>query len=633
MLYWGGGTLVALALAAIAVFAPSALSAKTLERGIALIGRMPARWYALGVGLIASALSAFFSSAVFQHAASTSDELAQLWQSRILLSGRWSLPVDANPEFFGLDTVVDAGEWYSQFPVGGPLLLALGGLIGAPWIVNVLCAGIASIAMYAFARRAYGESVGRTVAAVFATTPSIVIMSGTMMNHVPVLMLAVCTLALLTEWDRYESAGRSRWCAAAIGLLLGVMATLRPIDAAIVIVVTAVFQCVIMLREPRRFSDWFFQGVAGVIGASPLFIANKATTGRWTQLAYEVQWGAGHGLGFHTDPYGHPYTFMMGLERMVTYVSELNMFVTAWPVPVVVLAIISLLLIRKVDRWDVLLLALFFVQLLVHGAYWGVGEFLGPRFLFTALPTLVVLVARAPHLLQDRLRVPARRGVLVFFVACAVITWCVPAAPLNAWGLARIARDARRTLRVDPAKVVREAQVHNAVVFLREPFSARLTRRMWGLGISRTTTSQLLSKKDACSLHSAVLKAESEPRRSGVNPLLSSTAAFEEGELSMRSTDGVLSLSSPASLTGDCRQEFDSDAAGGFVPFGVGLAIEPIDARGKVDGDIVYVADLGDANERLRSRFGGRSWYRLTSSGLPGGRQNPTLTPYVTKAK
>ena len=96
----------------------------------------------------------------------------------------------------------------------------------------------------------------------------------------------------------------------------------------------------------------------------------------------------------------------------------------------------------------------------------------------------------------------------------------------------------------------------------------------------------------------------------------------------MESSDGVLSLSSPESLTPACKAEFDSDAVGGFVPFGVGLPLEPIDSAGHISGDVIFVADLGHANETLRDRFGSRKWYRLNAAPLADGTLHPQLTPY-----
>lgn len=624
--YWIVGTGVALGIAALAFAVPALRLAKPIEEAAASVTKLSRGRFVFAVGCLAFLLGAFFAVVVFKTGPSTSDEVAQLWHAKILLTGRLSLPVDVNREFFALDTVVDDERWYSQFPIGGPLLLALGRLIGAPWVVNPLLIGIATVAMYHFGRRAYGENAARGIAIVFATAPSIAIMSGTMMNHTPTLCLVALTLALLAEWTHRNGTRDQLALAACIGLLIGLAAAFRPLDAVVVAAVVGGFQLLAMLKEPRRWYSWIPQVIGGTIGAAPVLVANAATTGNALRFAYEQNWGAGHGLGFHTDPYGNPFTPTMGLEHMITYVSELNMFVTAWPVPAVLLVVVSLLLLRTATKWDNLLLALFFVQLLVHGAYWGTGEFLGPRFVFTALPMLVVFIARLPQALAARIPQRMRSANTVFFAMLFAITWMVPQLSLNAWGLARIARDARKNLRIDVTEVTRSAGVHRALVFLREPFSARLTRELWGAGISRSETAQLLRQKDACALYDAVTANDSGPETRVKS--IRSSAAFIAGEKSMESTDGVLSLSTPQSLTPSCKAEFDSDSLGMFVPLGVGLPYEPITDDGRIDGDIVYVADLGRSNERLRERFGDRNWYRLVGIPYTNGSLRAELRPY-----
>jgi hypothetical protein len=64
------------------------------------------------------------------------------------------------------------------------------------------------------------------------------------------------------------------------------------------------------------------------------------------------------------------------------------------------------------------------------------------------------------------------------------------------------------------------------------------------------------------------------------------------------------------------------------VPFGPALPLEPIDDSGRIDGDVVYAADLLERNEVLRRRFGDRGWYRLVVLLDAAGRQHPRLVPY-----
>src|SRR5262249_26838073 len=154
--------------------------------------------------------------------------------------------------FFAMDNVVDAGRWYSQYPIGGPLVLAAGVLLGVPWLVDPVLAALTAVLLYHVARRVFGETEGRAIAGLFALTPAILMMSGTYMNHVPVLFLVTCALAALVEWERAESPRRRASFGALTGLAVGLMAAIRPLDAVAVAVAIGAFQCSVVFRDTTR---------------------------------------------------------------------------------------------------------------------------------------------------------------------------------------------------------------------------------------------------------------------------------------------------------------------------------------------------------------------------------------------
>ncbi|MBY0489921.1 MAG: hypothetical protein K2R93_08770 [Gemmatimonadaceae bacterium] len=617
LMYWGVGGLMVVALSLLVRLVPAHFNLVKPSARVGVFSDSSPTAYSLFTAIVGTCAAAWMARNVFGSRASTTDEVAQLWHARILLTGRWALPVDPDRAFFALDTVVDGERWYSQFPIGGPLLLAPGMLIGAPWIINTLLTGASAASVYWFARSVYGEKVARVAALLMATAPSIVIMGGTMMNHVPVLFLWTAVLWLLPRWEAQVSARRRHLTAFFIGLSLGLMATIRPLDAVAAALATGLFQLTRFKLNISRSVEWVSQSIGGLLGVAVLFIAQSATTGAALRFAYDVQWGAGHSIGFHMDPYGRAFTLQRGIEQALTYLGEIAMFVMAWPVPSIVLVSVSLLLVRRPTRWDFLLLSHFLVQLGLHVMYWGRGEFLGPRFLFTALPTLIVFIARLPIELSERVSPGWRPAVPMAFAAMMAISWLAPASTLGVRGLMRIAGQSRVALRVDVEGAVKAASIDSAVVFLREPFSARLTRRLWGLGLRRDETAQLLAAHDACAVHAVVAQFEAAPSQpvSAVRGVLAATPRIVASDTAMASSDGVLALNGPGSLDPACRTEFDADTTGGFVAFGVGLPLEPIDPTGHVAGPIVYAADLGPANSRLIPRFGDRPWYVAVNRG------------------
>lgn len=628
--YWlFGGIVVAAAFAAAAASSKDPdLSAWASRR----LTTVPPVVFALGVGVVATGLSLFFARFAFGKAASTPDEIAQLWQAKVLLRGHLSLPVDPNREFFGLETIVDVGRWYSQFPIGGPLAMVPGALVGAPWLVNPVLLGVAAVLLYSFARRAYGETQGRAIAGVFVTAPMVLILAGTWMNHVPVLCLTTLAMLLLVAWDGATSRARSAGIAAAIGVVLGLIATIRPLDAVAVALAVGVFQISVALGRVVKWRDVPFQIAGGIAGALPLLLANRATTGSAFRFGYDVLWGEGHRVGFHTDPYGNTHTLAHGLDLASTYVSELNMFLLAWPVPAVLIMVITLVAVRRVSRWDGLVLALLGAQLAAYAAYWGEGEFLGPRFLYTALPALVILVARAPFAIAERFGRRVVRGTVAAILACLAIAWLVPSLPYSVLGLAAQARDARQTLKADIAGAVRAANAHNAVVFLREPFTMRLTRRLWGIGMPRSDAARIIARSDACSVLSALRNVENDSAGSRDRLAFVRTAVVTlPAPAELSPPDGVprVRVASRQSITPECQAELDADRRLGGAPFGPALPLEQFGRDGRIGGDVIYVADLGDRNEVLRARFGDRRWYRLAlHPEREGGRMRVVITPY-----
>jgi hypothetical protein len=355
-----------------------------------------------GTALLATAIALVMSRYAFSGAGTSSDEIAQLWHAKMLLNGTFSLSADPNPEFFAADNVVDRGRWYSQFPIGGPALLALGLAIGAPWLVNPVLFGIASGMLYIFGRDAYSEAEGRAIAALFATTAFVVLMAGSLMNHMPVLCLATIALAALGRWNRaVESSTGSRvvtrplvLCALAIGGATGAAFTIRPLDAVVVGGGIALFQLRRLVEAPRIWPSLAIQSAAAAVASLPALVANRLTTGSAFQFGYTVLWGPAHNIGFHADPQGGVHTLARGIEYGTLYLAGLNYYVFLWPLPALIPVLVTLVAAHRLTRWDALLLTLLLAQVAAYAGYWYWGQFLGPRFLFTAVPTVVVLVAR-----------------------------------------------------------------------------------------------------------------------------------------------------------------------------------------------------------------------------------------------
>lgn len=586
----------------------------------------------IGLVLVALALAIGFSLYCFGRRPTSSDEIVQLWHARILLAGRLALPPDANPEFFAIDNMIDRPLWMSQFPMGGPAILAIGSAVGAAWLVNPVLTALTALTLYRLCRRVYGEPQARAAAVLFVASPMVLIMGGSQMNHTPSAFLVTLALSGLAAWlDAGDDKPRARW-AALIGLAIGVTATIRPLDA----VIAAAVIGVVMLDAARRAAPrWKSIAVANAVGAVPvalLLAANWRTTGAPLRFGYEVLWGPNHSLGLHPDPLGVPHTAGRALLLGVRYAMEVNWSVTPWPVPVLLVIALALLLTRTLHKWDALFLALCAAQLAAYAFYFHDGQFAGPRFLFTVVPAMLILAARASFIIVEYAPGAWRRAALVLVPVCIAASWVRPMEPYGVRGIANGFRNTRQELKRDAPPDSLMNTLPRALVFVQEGAGGRLVRRLWALGIARQDAARLLDLGEACSILEAVRAEERRaPSDSGgrLARMEQSIAAYDPAGAGLGpARSSTFKVNAASVMTSACGLEIAHDRRiAGAISYGPMLLRNRFDALGRIGGQVVYVIDLGERNETLRSRFGDRQWFRWEIPAQTRDSQ-PVLVPY-----
>jgi hypothetical protein len=570
--------------------------------------------FAAGIGVATLLASAFLARYCFAGRPFTTDEMAQQWHARILLSGHLALPSEPHPEFFNTAPVLDRPSlWYSQYPIGGPAVIALGLALRAVWLVNPILLGIAAWCFSRFASAAFDELTARLTSVLFLLSPMVLIMGASQMNHVPALACATIGLAALVAWDRAENPDTQRLRAVTIGGALGVMATIRPLDAALVAFVVGSFQLVKARAEPARWRSLAVQGLAGAVPVAMLLWANARTTGNPLLFAYDALNGPGHRLGFHLAPNGEMHTPIHGLVLASGYLMRLDRFLLEWPLPSLLFVVVGLLLTHP-GKWEFLLIALAAAFLLGYGAYWFDGFFAGPRFLFTALPAFVFFVARAPIALMRALSQPLLRRACALVVPISVaVAWLGPIGVSSAASRIALYHDQRTKLKTDVDAQTERAGVRNALVFVNESWRGRLLARLRVLGVQQFRAEHVLDTVDACALQTALDAEDSLGARAPgnqVDRVLRRAASFgHAARVPGVPADQAISVVPGSAPTATCVREVRSDSAGS-MPYALFLALQHVNADARVGGDIVYVRDFGVRDEILRSRFADRHWYR-----------------------
>ncbi len=116
---------------------------------------------------------------VFERMAHIEDEMAYVWQAQGIAGGRLTLPSPPVPKSFLIPFVVDYhGQRFGKYPLGWPVMLAVGEKFGLRFLVNPLLAGLGVWLTFRLGKRLFGETVGLLAAGLTLTSPFFLMNSG-----------------------------------------------------------------------------------------------------------------------------------------------------------------------------------------------------------------------------------------------------------------------------------------------------------------------------------------------------------------------------------------------------------------------------------------------------------------------
>jgi hypothetical protein len=450
---------VALLLGGLRPFGPRA--ADVLGSSAAWLGARNGWLVAGALALALFGMAAAISMFAFDRTAHVVDGVSHLFQARIFSQGRLYLPSHPLREFFDLDTVVNNGRWFSQYTPGHTVLLFLGEVAGASWLVNPLLGALTVLALHALGRELFDEATARVGVVLFVLSPFVLLMSAEYYSHASALLWF--TLALL-HYARFVKRGGTTNALLA-GAFLGLCVLSRPLTAlacSLPLGVDALARAPQMRREGRLAQA--LGGVATVVALCVvLFLYNGATTGEWLAFGYGQATGPGFGVG-EADPVAR------GFARL----RLLNDALFALPLPALFLPALAFMA-GPPARWDYVLAGVLAGLLLGYAPAGYPDTEFGPRYLYEATGALALLSARGVLRLREVLgrfgaqerkgpdpRALLGSGLVVGFLLAIVLQWypriAYYASPQWKWAV-----------HDDAAVAARAAGLTNAIVFVSEP--------------------------------------------------------------------------------------------------------------------------------------------------------------------
>ncbi len=360
------------------------------------------------------------------------DELVYLWQARWLAAGHLTRPAPDFPEFVNVSflPIVD-GRRFGHYPIGFPAALAPAVAAGAPWALNVVLGGLSLALLHRLCRRLDGAWVAWTAAALLALSPFFIIQATTYFNHLLTLFLTLA--ALLAMQERERSRSPNRWTAVA-GAATGYALNVSPFVAAPIALVALERGISARRVVPLSAREVAAFAIPTVVGLALFLAVNGATTGDPLMPGYFVNTTyVAHRPGFGGSVGEGGYKPAMALSNTAERLALMNRILFGWPLTSFLFAApyLAFLLTTRAgrrrlrprrdavsvadpDRWDRTLLILFASTVGIFALWFfpAADEGLGPRYLFTTLPSLVIFTARGLAGLRDLARRAAagRRG-------------------------------------------------------------------------------------------------------------------------------------------------------------------------------------------------------------------------------
>ncbi|HEX5416719.1 MAG TPA: glycosyltransferase family 39 protein, partial [Chloroflexota bacterium] len=225
------------------------LAASPRHRVATSLGPVPvSEILALLVALAGLALFLYVADALLERIPHVQDSVAYLFQAKTFALGRLWVATPPDPNSFMHEFIImKDGRWFSKYPPGWPMVLALGVVAGAPWIVDPILGALSLYLLYRIGREVYGPTVGLLAAVLGLTAPFLIFLSGSLMAHTSGLFF---TLLMVYGVIRLERGGSRVGWGLVTGAAFGMLFLVRPFSGVLVALPFVMLALVQIARSP-----------------------------------------------------------------------------------------------------------------------------------------------------------------------------------------------------------------------------------------------------------------------------------------------------------------------------------------------------------------------------------------------
>jgi hypothetical protein len=350
------------------------------------------------VMLVAVVLSAF----AYQRHPHVPDEFGYLLHARYFASGRMTMPLPAVPDAFRIDLMTyQASRWFSPVPPGWPMILAVGAVLGVPWMVNPVLAGLNVLLLYVVVREFYSKRTARLTVLLFCVSPWQQFLAMSFGTHTWSL---TCALAAAAAVGRLRRAPRLRYALLG-GSAIGLVSLIRPLEGIITALLIGLWSVGARGKRWRFLPSTVLMLSAIAVGAIQLPY-NKYLTGSalvFPLMAYfdelpgegsnSLGFGANRGFGWAQDPFpGHGWRDVVVNSSLNSF--AINVDLLGWATGSLALLAMFVFTARlKASDWQMLLVI--GAVTTAHHFYWfSGGPDFGARYWYFVIVPCLALTAR-----------------------------------------------------------------------------------------------------------------------------------------------------------------------------------------------------------------------------------------------
>ncbi|HEY7160940.1 MAG TPA: glycosyltransferase family 39 protein, partial [Acidobacteriota bacterium] len=337
------------------------------------------------------------------------DETSYLFQGKILASGNLWFSPPAIPEAFTVDHIMMINsKWCSVYPLGWPLLLSIGWIIGLPWIINPIVTSIAALGVYRLAVLLYDRNTARLACALFCISPFVLMTGSGSMSHMAALCASTWSVAELIA--AFQSQQKKHYILA--GLFAAFALITRPFTALFLLMPAFLWS---LIQEKQR-------SLLSLIGFIPVALAGAIYN--WTLFGNLIAAGYVYDPTYHAVQFSARYL----LQNISWYFFRLNDSIWQWPWPDL-LIFVPLLFYRPKFKFEWLLILCSFTLLAAYlGFSWKDVVYGGPRYIFEIVGFLSVIAAQSIKLLLQKI---PNRIIQTFFLVPILLLPLVRSLPFQ----------------------------------------------------------------------------------------------------------------------------------------------------------------------------------------------------------